>query len=468
MPKKKSNKQQQIKQSDGKLIKERARKLPISKCYINSAWQDLNIAHLVVTRTHVNNNLTYAVLLVDLALYGVKDVMCRFNAFSDDLEQIIDNDFLEFIEIPYELAHNIVFAALEWAEEFGFSPVDEWKTAQYIFEEDTDEIPLVEIECGIDGKPAIFYDTAVAFKSDVDKLMKTAGEGNFSIFYPDEDEDEIDPGIVAQIIDDDIEQVIPGFFDEEFDFSSKIDEIIEEVPEANIAVVNKLYFNARGWEKFESIDLIDYTIGDKEISFENHISEEQRAILDKIEANSELFNYDELLGHVKKFPDSRTFYNYLFALLYDEGIDAETGQIIEKAENLYHALHENLFVTAFYLFELVNNGQNDKFKEMLEQTNFIQKVLNYPGDIPDLIFVYYCCIRSHEELNNNNLEEADIYYFASRIFTEDLFEYPSVTMLSVKLVLEKMKVLEKISVVDDPFPESGNNHLKVVHNKNKL
>jgi hypothetical protein len=42
---------------------------------------------------------------------------------------------------------------LEFAEEYGFKPHEDFsKVAQYILEEDTESIELMDIECGKDGK----------------------------------------------------------------------------------------------------------------------------------------------------------------------------------------------------------------------------------------------------------------------------------------------------------------------------
>ena len=122
-------------------------------------------------------------------------------------------------------------------------PVKEWNTVKYILEDDTDEIPLIEIECGINGKPAIFYDTAIAFKSDVHKLIKTVGEGNFSIFYEDEDDEEYDPDYLAvdEIIEDDMISFFPGYLEPDYDIYAQLDELIEKEPEAQLPVINKLY-----------------------------------------------------------------------------------------------------------------------------------------------------------------------------------------------------------------------------------
>lgn len=69
---------------------------------------------------------------------------------------------------------------------------EDFKVAQYILEEDTDEIELMDIECGIDGKPAYFrgpLDNDAKEAQVIAQLEKMAGPGNY-IFFGDDDEGE--------------------------------------------------------------------------------------------------------------------------------------------------------------------------------------------------------------------------------------------------------------------------------------
>ncbi|NLO71537.1 MAG: hypothetical protein GX102_11490 [Porphyromonadaceae bacterium] len=188
--KNKSTKQQPF--SEKRYIREKARLLPIYECRINPNWQDQGIAHIVVARRHVNGNVTYGNYLVDIFCLGVKDAYYFFNDDIDGYE-----DFLEIFEssekISYELAHNIIFASIEFAEEFGFKPHPDFSLAKYILEEDTADVPLIEIECGKDGVPFYFVgpnESPARQKQIIKKLEQTAGVGNFQVVLFDEDEEE--------------------------------------------------------------------------------------------------------------------------------------------------------------------------------------------------------------------------------------------------------------------------------------
>ncbi len=139
-----------------KYIRRCARKLPLGKCYIGRGWEERGICDVVVTRTHRNGDILFGAFLVDTFCLGVKDVAYRDEYPQDDF----DEDILERIfsstgydECPYEDAHNLIYSAIEFAEEAGIEPDKTFtEVGQYILEEDNDDIPLKEFPMGRDGK----------------------------------------------------------------------------------------------------------------------------------------------------------------------------------------------------------------------------------------------------------------------------------------------------------------------------
>jgi hypothetical protein len=101
------------------------------------------------------------------------------------------------------LAHNIIYSAIEYAEELGFKPCREFtQTTSFFLEEDTDDIPLIAIECGgKDGKPLYVNtgrETPARENQILSHLEKTVGKGNYNYilnvnedFEDEEDYDEI-------------------------------------------------------------------------------------------------------------------------------------------------------------------------------------------------------------------------------------------------------------------------------------
>jgi len=135
-------------------IKTRARTLPIYACYINENWKESGLAHIIVARKHTTGNLTFGIYLVDLFALGTKDTIYKFNepesVFMDILKKMGEQGIME---ADYVLVHNIIYGANEFAEEHGFKVCKEFALTQYILEEDDENIELMEIEFGMNGKP---------------------------------------------------------------------------------------------------------------------------------------------------------------------------------------------------------------------------------------------------------------------------------------------------------------------------
>lgn len=467
--KRKSAQPANIHKSEEKLIKERARNLPLDRCYVNDDWEKTKIAHVIVSRKHINGNLTFAMLLVDLALYGVKNVIYKFNTLTDEVDNIVSNEFNSFKEIPYNLAHNITYAGLEWAEDFGFLPHKGWQVAQYILEEDTDNIPLIEVECGIDGKPAIFRNSAIAFRSDIQKLEENAGPGNYTIFDEesddenefDEDEDEDDEGefdeeedpLIERILDDDLEDYFPEFGKADFDMP---EDYFENNPEAQVPFINELHYRMFGQYYLPDIELLDFAIGEKDVVLDN------MGISDKgphqaYFKNKKKLTYENLIADIEKHPDNRCLYTMLYSCEdLDEQME-EDNSFLNFSEKVYKKLNHNLTTTGNYLAQLANHGEIEQFKKLLKQTDFINKVLNYEDDIPEMLFVYFCLVCAHEALLVNKLEEADKYYFAGRIFI-GLYDDPAMMMFQIKMIEFKANMIEE----NHQKATSKSSHLKII------
>lgn len=186
-------------------IRQRVRNLPLSQCYINDDWEKNGMAQITITRKHINGNITFCAYLVDLKCLGIKDTFFDFNIPEEGLEEFLDRQrgVLDITEADYNLVHNIIHAGWEYADGIGFKPHKDFlSTTQYMLEEDNDDIPIIDIQCGgEDGKP--FYiqgplDDQAKINRIISHLEKNVGVGNFDfmmekdnlIFDEDEDEDE--------------------------------------------------------------------------------------------------------------------------------------------------------------------------------------------------------------------------------------------------------------------------------------
>jgi hypothetical protein len=195
---KKKQTQQAQQLSPENYIRQKARNLPVFECMINEDWEFSKMASVSVARKHTNGNITLGLYLVDLNCLGVKDAHYLFNVSEPEYRRTISsNGNLDLITISYELAHNIVYAGLEFAKELGFNPHKDFSVARYILEEDTDEVELIEIECGKNGKP-LYVKSEWQSDQDANRIMaqleRAVGKGNYDYIIPekynDEDEDD--------------------------------------------------------------------------------------------------------------------------------------------------------------------------------------------------------------------------------------------------------------------------------------
>ena len=171
----------QAKISPERYMRERVRNLPIGKCYINPGWQEDGLAHIIVTRNRAGGNLVYASFLVDTFCLGIKDADYAIDFTPEELEKMLTHfrSYHELEEIEYDKIHNIIYGALEFAEEGGINPVKQFGIASYILEEDTDDIPLIEYEYGKDGKHFLIIGEDGKERRYLDTLMAHLGD-NFS------------------------------------------------------------------------------------------------------------------------------------------------------------------------------------------------------------------------------------------------------------------------------------------------
>jgi len=140
--------------SPKKYIITKARTLPVYKCLITENWEESKLATIAVMRKHQNGKLTTGIYLVDLMALGTKDTFFEFSHDeSEFMEKISAN---QLIETNYNLVHNIIYGANSFAEEHNFRIHKDFQDiTQFILEEDNEDIPLIEIEFGMNGKPFV-------------------------------------------------------------------------------------------------------------------------------------------------------------------------------------------------------------------------------------------------------------------------------------------------------------------------
>lgn len=175
---KNKKKAQQTQMSPERFLREKARTLPIGKCYITPDWENQGLAQVIVSRIRPNGNIAGVMFLVDTLCLGVKDVNINVNMEPDAFEDFIQGlqKDLGLEEISYNEAHNIIYGAISFAEEGGINPTKEFNLGQYILEEDTEDIPLIEYDYGKNGKHLLIIGADKKEKHYLKTLRNILGE----------------------------------------------------------------------------------------------------------------------------------------------------------------------------------------------------------------------------------------------------------------------------------------------------
>ncbi len=178
--------------SPEKYIRERARSLEIGKCYINDDWREQGLATVIVTRLHKQGTFTVGSYLVDILCLGVKNSFYFFSGTKEEYDRYISRmeEGLDMVEIDYNEAHNIIYGAVEFAEEGGIKPCKEWNVSKYILEEDDDNIPLIDYEMGKNGKHFLVVHTYKELSTYLPTLRKNLPEDEIDFLVRQEDDDD--------------------------------------------------------------------------------------------------------------------------------------------------------------------------------------------------------------------------------------------------------------------------------------
>lgn len=177
-----------------------AREYPIYGCWIMDEWQDTGITPVVVARLQDDDRIMFGVYMVDCYCLGIKNAYTRADYSRDRFERELPKLCVNApVACSVELAHELIYGALEYAQKFGFEPhPDFYKQKADLMLEPADAHPRVNgITFGKDGKP--FYvsgpnDSAMKSKYVIGTLMRTCGPDNFHYLVGLGDElDDISP-----------------------------------------------------------------------------------------------------------------------------------------------------------------------------------------------------------------------------------------------------------------------------------
>jgi hypothetical protein len=162
-----------------------ARDYPISGCWVQEGWKETGLTPVVVARRQAPDKVLFCVCLVDTLCLGVKDAFANGDfpqkKFEKELQRICGG---APEECSPELAHEIVYGAIEFAARFGFQPHPDFtrQMADLVLDPPGTSRLRNKVEFGRKGKPLYVAgpnDDERKINQTLNTLERTAGKGKF-------------------------------------------------------------------------------------------------------------------------------------------------------------------------------------------------------------------------------------------------------------------------------------------------
>ena len=185
-----------------------AREYPILGCWVMEGWHEEGITPVVVARQQDPDKVIFVVCLVDLYCLGVKDAYANADIALRKFHENLPNMCSGAPEpCSVELAHEIIYGAIEYAERYGFKPHMDFagQFCDQILDPPEAHPRINNVAFGKDGKPLFIsgpYDDDRKINSVLNTLARTTGEGNFHYLVGVDSSDSDDDGFSFDDDDD--------------------------------------------------------------------------------------------------------------------------------------------------------------------------------------------------------------------------------------------------------------------------
>ena len=181
--------QQEFTSLSPQAIIRRARTFPLLECLITANWQQDNsgMVQILLARQQPDGDICFGSYLVDMYCLGLKNTYANAGFSRTRYENEVRGRIFRGVppeECPVELAHQMIYASIEYAARFGFQPEKDFALAQYLLAPRGELEEPYELTFGKNGKPFFIagpHDNATHI---LKQLEKTAGPGNYDFFAP--------------------------------------------------------------------------------------------------------------------------------------------------------------------------------------------------------------------------------------------------------------------------------------------
>lgn len=161
-----------------------ARTFPVLECWISEEWQDgSGLVQILLARQQPNGKICCGSYLIDQYCLGLKNTFAKTNLSPDryqELHKEMDNR-QKMTQCPIELAHQMIYASIDYAGQFGFQPQSDWTQSQYLLEPRGELEEPYQLTFGKKGKPFFISGPHDNVEQIIKQLDKTAGSGNYDV-----------------------------------------------------------------------------------------------------------------------------------------------------------------------------------------------------------------------------------------------------------------------------------------------
>ena len=167
----------------------RSHTFPLVDCLISESWQkeDPGLVQILLSRLQPDGNICFGTYLVDKLCLGLKDTFANAGFSRTRYENEVRGGLFRqstMVECTVELAHQMIYASIDYAAQFGFVPNKDYALSQHLLLPRGELKEPYQLTFGRNGKP--FY---IAGPHDnvgriLKQLEKNPGPGNFEYFAP--------------------------------------------------------------------------------------------------------------------------------------------------------------------------------------------------------------------------------------------------------------------------------------------
>ena len=161
-----------------------ARTFPVLECWISEQWKGgSGLVQILLARQQPNRKICCGSYLIDQYCLGLKDTFAKTNLSPDRYQELYErmDDRLKMTKCTIELAHQMIYASIDYAAQFGFQPQSDWAQSQYVLEPRGELEESYQLTFGKNGKPFFISGPYDNVEQIIKQLDKTAGPGNYDV-----------------------------------------------------------------------------------------------------------------------------------------------------------------------------------------------------------------------------------------------------------------------------------------------